>query len=256
MRRAAPANPSASVQAASDAIASLSLFRFDRWADRFWAFGQMGAARRPLRNLPHAGFVKLMGSGVGEGFTPLPDSVVAVLVTWHDLQTAESTTTEAPVFRRYLARASEAFTVYLAPIASRGRWSGHAPFALVDDPSAAAGPVAALTRATIRPRALVRFWRRAPAISARIGRDPNVLFKIGVGEVPLLHQVTFSIWPDTASMDAFARSDGPHAAAIRSVRSEGWFAEELYARFAVRARRGTWGGVDPLAAAPLPVAAE
>src|SRR6056297_3505340 len=64
-------------------------------------------------------------------------------------------------------------------------------------------------------------------------------------EVPWLHQVTFSIWPDKASMNAFARG-GPHARAIRAVREEGWFREELYARFRVEGGAGSWGGHDPL----------
>ena len=72
------------------------------------------------------------------------------------------------------------------------------------------------------------------------------MFKIGIGEVPLLHQVTFSVWPDTASMAAFARR-GPHAEAIRAVRDEGWFNEELYARFRLTGTAGTWQGRDPLA---------
>jgi spheroidene monooxygenase len=76
------------------------------------------------------------------------------------------------------------------------------------------------------------------------------MFKIGMGEVPLIHQVTFSIWPDTASMAAFARK-GAHADAIRAVRDEGWFNEELYARFRVIRTQGTWGGRDPLAGATL-----
>ena len=79
-----------------------------------------------------------------------------------------------------------------------------------------------------------------------IGKDPNVIFKIGIGEVPWLHQVTFSIWPDAASMNQFART-GPHAEAIRAVRTEGWFKEELYARFVVLGDQGTWGGASPLA---------
>ena len=80
-----------------------------------------------------------------------------------------------------------------------------------------------------------------------IGSDPNVAFKIGIGEVPLLHQVTFSIWPDAASMAHFARGDGPHGRAITAVRDEGWFAEELYARFSIVQDWGTWGGIRPLA---------
>ena len=52
----------------------------------------------------------------------------------------------------------------------------------------------------------MKFWNRVPDISAVIGADRNVLFKIGIGEVPLFHQVTFSIWPDVQSMTAFARN--------------------------------------------------
>lgn len=236
-------------------IVSLCFYRFGPWRDRLWAFGQMGLARRPLARLPGLGFRKLMGAGTGEGFTPVPDtSVAAVLTAWPDLATAEARIEGAEVFRRFRARAVESFTVHLEPFSVRGRWSGRTPFGA--SAQAPEGMVAALTRATIRPRVLLRFWRRAPAISARIGRDANVRFKIGVGEVPWLHQVTFSIWPDTETMDGFARAGGPHAAAIRAVREEGWFSEELYARFAVRAHRGTWGGIDPLAGAALPIAAE
>ncbi len=47
-------------------------------------------------------------------------------------------------------------------------------------------------------------------------------------------------------MAAFART-GPHAEAIRAVRDEGWFSEELYARFAVHSDAGTWNGTSPLA---------
>lgn len=240
---------------ASDQVVSLCFFRFRRLQDRLWAFGQMGLARRPLRRLPGVGFFKLMGAGTGEGFTPVPDpGVVAILTTWPDLGAARAQTEGADVFRRFRARASEAFTLHLAPISARGAWSGRMPFRPGE--ARGDGPVAALTRATIRPRALRRFWARAPAISARIGGDRNVLFKAGIGEVPWLHQVTFSIWPDAAAMAAFARADGAHAEAIRRVRAEGWFAEELYARFTVQAHSGSWGGVDPLARRAPALAAE
>ena len=74
----------------------------------------------------------------------------------------------------------------------------------------------------------------------------DVLFKIGIGEVPFLHQITFSIWPSTQSMAEFARHDGPHAKAISAVRKGLWFKEELYARFAVLDSQGCWMGQDPL----------
>ena len=205
----------------------------------------MGAARLSFMRMPDVGFWKLCGSGTGEGFTPVPNTAVwAILATWPDEQTARARTWGSPVYRRWRNAAEETWTVFLTPTSARGAWSGTAPFDATAD--ASPGPVAALTRATIKPSVLAKFWGRVPAIEDVIGDDPNVAFKIGIGEVPWLHQVTFSIWPDTAAMAAFARESGPHARAIRAVREEGWFREELYARFRILGDQGTWGGKSPL----------
>lgn len=220
---------------------TLSLYRFGPAIPRLWAFAQMGLARPGLARLPGLRFWKLVGSGVGEGFTPIPNTAIyGILCVWDDRQTADATLAQAPVFRRYAAWSEECLTWFLAPRSARGEWSGTEPFA----PQGAlpTGPIAALTRATLRPRILGRFWGRVPAISDVIGANRDVIFKIGVGEVPWLHQVTFSVWPDKAAMDAFARNSGPHAQAIEAVRRDGWFREELYARFAVEAVTGTWQG--------------
>jgi spheroidene monooxygenase len=224
---------------------SLSFYRFDTAIDRLWAFAMMGLARASLRGIERIGFWKLCGSGTGEGFTWIPNtSVCAILATWPDLDTAQEQLGGARIFKRYRQRAAEACTLFLAPTSCRGFWSGDQPFR--PEVALSAGPVAALTRATVQPFAALRFWGRVPDISAVIGADPNVLFKIGIGEFPLLNQVTFSIWPDTAAMASFARADGPHARAIRAVRQGGWFREELYARFQVLDAVGTWDGRSPL----------
>jgi spheroidene monooxygenase len=204
----------------------------------------MGLGRRPLDKTPDIGFWKLCGSGVGEGFTPTTfPSVFAILATWPDAQIARERIKYAPIFQRYRDHADEDWSVFLTPRSSRGQWSGETPFAPVPAPSN--GPLAALTRASIKPGILRRFWGRVPNISNMIGQDPNVTFKIGIGEVPMLHQVTFSIWPSEEAMAGFART-GPHADAIRAVRSEGWFKEELYARFDIQSDIGSWDGRSPL----------
>lgn len=225
---------------------SLSLFRFSSLPARLWVLGQMGAARLSLMRMPDVGFWKLCGSGTGEGFTPRPNTAVwAILATWPDAKTARAQIATAPVFRRWQAHASESWTILLEPTSTRGKWSGKEPFtATASTPS---GPIVALTRATMRTSTFLRFWRRVPDISAAIGQDPNVIFKIGIGEMPLLHQATFSIWPDAASMAQFARGNGPHGRAIQAVRAENWFAEELYARFRILDDWGSWGGASPLA---------
>lgn len=226
-------------------IVTLSFFRFSGVLDRAWALLMMGAGRGPLSRTPDIGFWKLCGSGKGQGFNvTLNPSVIAILAVWPDAQTARDRVESAPVFARYRARAAESWSILLTPTSVRGAWDGQTPFAAVSE--TASGPMAALTRASIKRGIIPRFWRQVPDISARIGADPNVAFKIGIGELPMLDQITFSIWPDTATMNAFARS-GPHGEAIRAVRSGDWFREELFARFAVHSDLGSWNGTSPLA---------
>ncbi len=227
--------------------ASLSLFRFTGLGSRLWVIGQMGAARFALRSESKVLFWKLCGSGTGEGFTPKPNwGVWAILAVWPDEATARARTAASPVWQRWRRRAQEDCTIFLSPLSARGSWSGVNPFVPETDPHAPEGPLGVLTRATVKPSRALRFWNRVPDISAVIGQDPNVMFKIGIGEVPLLHQITFSIWPDAAAMVHFARGDGPHGRAIKAVRDEGWFTDELYARFRVLGAEGLWNGQPPL----------
>jgi spheroidene monooxygenase len=223
---------------------SLSFFRFSGPLTRAWAFAQMGLMRPAIRRTQDIGFWKLCGSGTGEGFTPIPNTAVyAILATWPDPHTARRRIEAAEAWQAYRRRATESWSVILTPTSARGKWAGVTPFAPA--PATRGVALAALTRATIKLRIAARFWNRVPDISARIGANDDVAFKIGIGEVPLLHQVTFSIWPDERAMASFART-GPHADAIRAVREEGWFREELYARFVVHSDLGTWNGASPL----------
>jgi spheroidene monooxygenase len=210
----------------------------------------MGLARPSMARVKGLTFWKLCGSGTGEGFTPKPNTgVYGMLCVWPDENTARRSLASAGIFRRYRSHASETWTIFMSPVSARGEWSGVSPFSVEDNGHS--GPLAALTRATLRPRALLRFWRRVPDISQVIGQDSNVAFKIGIGEVPLFHQVTFSIWPDTSTMAAFARDkSGPHAQAIAAVREGNWFREELYARFRIIGDEGSWNGKSPLSTLP------
>ncbi len=223
---------------------SLSLFRFDTALTRLWALGMMGTARLSMPRIKDIGFWKLCGSGTGEGFTPVPNTAVyAILATWPNPETARDRVARTPLFNRYRTKAAEDWTLFLTPISARGEWSHATPFDPQDDSQN--GPIAALTRATVKPSVALKFWGQVPDISKVIGADPNVLFKIGIGEVPLLHQITFSIWPDTETMANFARKDGPHARAIQAVRDGAWFQEELYARFRICGETGSWDGQSP-----------
>ncbi|MCY4287974.1 MAG: spheroidene monooxygenase [Aestuariivita sp.] len=225
---------------------SISFFRFPTIIARTWAFTMMGAARLSLLHEREISFWKLCGSGTGEGFTPIPNTAVyAIVATWENDEVAHDRVGNSRLWQRYRRKSQEDWTVFMVPIASRGKWSGRAPF--MTTKMKAHGPLAVLTRATIKTRVAIPFWRQMPDVSRAIGTNPHVIFKIGLGEVPFLHPITFSIWPDTETMVEFARSpSGPHQAAIDAVREGGWFHEDLFTRFTVTGESGSWGGGSPL----------
>ncbi|WP_354001917.1 spheroidene monooxygenase [Stagnihabitans tardus] len=222
----------------------MTLFRHDGAGSRLWGLSRMALARPGLARLPGLRFWKLCGAGSGHGFSFRPDGRVwAILAVWEDLKAAEQGL-QSPIWTRWRARAAESLSILMRPLTARGSWSGAQPFP--PEPGPSHGPFAVLTRATVKPRALTAFWARVPEVNDRIGANPDVLFKIGIGEVPLLHQVTFSVWPDMAAMARFAHAPGPHAEAVTQVRQGDWFSEELYARFQVLGTQGQWSGMPPL----------
>ncbi|MDX2258574.1 MAG: spheroidene monooxygenase [Hyphomicrobiaceae bacterium] len=224
-------------------ILTLSAYRFGTASARLWAFGQMPLARHPLSRTPGIGFFKLFGSGSGEGFDPRPNwSVYAILVTWPDIATARSGIAASPVHARWRDWSAESVTLYAETAAVSGLWDGRAPFVVPPVASAqnarADAPLVVLTRATIRSSRLLDFWSAVPTLGAPAG----LRLKLGLGEVPLLHQVTLTVWSDAEAMRAFAYRSPGHREAIRRARQDGWFAEDLFARFRLIASEGTWGG--------------
>lgn len=233
-------------------LVTLSAYRFEGPA-RLWALWQMGAARPALMRGRGLLFWKLCGSGRGAGFRSSPHpGVAAILAAWASPEAAADGLGARP-FTAWSARAREACTLLLAPTASRGTWSGRAPFA-TDGAARPCGPVASITRATIRPFAAMRFWRWVPPLDDLFGANREALFGIGIGEMPWLRQGTFTVWPSETAMARYART-GAHAEAIAAVRRGNLFREALYARFAVLGAEGSWGGRSPLAT-PAPSIAE
>jgi hypothetical protein len=106
--------------------------------------------------------------------------------------------------------------------------------------------VAVLTRARIRFSQLVAFWKAVPATSRALERAPGLLASIGTGEIPFTHPATFSIWRSARDLEAYAYGTRDHREVIRRRRDEGWYSEELFARFIPIASEGAWNGRDPL----------
>lgn len=206
------------------------------------ALGAMARDRRLLRRVPGLTFAKLLGTGSGRTFTATDADLHhwAVLACWAQPADAEAFA-RGPVIHRWLGRSHEQLHVDLVPLSSQGRWAGRDPFGPVA-PSRWDGPVAAITRARLRPRHAVTFWRSAPPVAAALQAHEGLRLSLGIGEAPVGLQGTFSLWRDAASLRAFAYDDRKHVAVIERTRDVGWYAEELFARFAVHTVRGTFAG--------------
>jgi spheroidene monooxygenase len=226
-------------------IVTLSLHRHATLAGKLWAFAQMGLARLALARVPGLVHWKLMGTGAGEGFSTTPNfGVYTLMCVWRDEVSAKRALEAAQPFRRWRNRADEAAVLWLEPTQSRGKWDGAAPFGEGTALAEPGGVVVALTRATLKFAHLRAFWSKVPAISEAILEEDKRHFMIGMGEVPWLHQVTFSIWSDEAAMRAFSLKSPAHGEAVRLAYHKGWFAENLFARFNLLRIDGRWAALD------------
>jgi hypothetical protein len=226
---------------------TLTLFRFGPWRDRLWGFRQMGASAPVLARVSGLRFHRLLGTGSGDGFSPWPDTRdIGLLQVWVDEAAARAYFTEHPLHHEFLEHAGEHYRMALLPEHGHGRWAGVVPFGYTGE-RRSSGPVAVITRATIRWGALPAFWRSVPPIRRTLARAPGLVFAEGIGEWPLFQQATFSVWRDVADMMHFAYTSAHHRQAVADTRRKGWFSEELFARFSLLGTHGSWGGGDPLA---------
>jgi hypothetical protein len=168
-----------------------------------------------------------------------------LLAVWENVEVLENFFAYSSLMRLYRRHAEEIWTVRLQPVEVQGRWSGVNPFFPLAPPTTA-GPIAVLTRATIRLSRLRAFWSAVPATSHAIAQADGLLASLGIGEAPLFRQATFSLWRSVGDMEAFAFRAPAHREAMRRTRAENWYREELFARFAPVASEGTWNGRDPL----------
>jgi hypothetical protein len=198
------------------------------------ALARMALDPRRLRATPGVRFGKLLGTGTGTGFGPGDTDPTrwAALAVWDDADAARGFDDTA-VGRSWQRIARGSARLELRPVSSRGQWSGVRPFG---DPAGGRteGPVLALTRARLRPARAARFWRAVPPVAAALHTAPGLLARFGVGEAPIGWQGTVSVWRSGTDLVRFAYRHPEHRAAIDRTPTERWYAEELFARFAVR----------------------
>jgi spheroidene monooxygenase len=227
-----------------------------------WAWMRLAQGSGPLKETPGLIFCKVMGSGAGGGFGLRPSPSHQGLITMFDHADHARAFLAGPVVDSYRERSGEFWTGLLEVVSARGHWDGEAwgptPATQLGSHGIAANdeslqsdprPLAAITRASIRPAKAMAFWRNAPATHAAMQHAQGCTLAMGLGEVPLIRQCTFSLWKDTPAMLAYAHQ-GAHQQAIEAAYKHQYFSESLFVRMRLLEQQGHWPAPNPLADAP------
>lgn len=209
----------------------------------------MGTKGAHLDRVPGLLFHKLLGSGQGKGFSIKPNfRRYGLMCTWESEEAADEFLERSDLMLEYRLHTHEIWTVKLLPTQAHGLWDGQQPFTpqLAEKPHT--GRIAVLTRASINWRALPQFWRFTPTVSKALDAAEGLICSIGLGELPLVRQATFSVWESLDAMKAYAYRGPLHQEVIKRTRAQKWYSEELFARFIPVSSQGFWNGADPLAA--------
>jgi heme-degrading monooxygenase HmoA len=226
-------------------IVSLTIVRYRKAFVPFALFA-MAIHRLPMMLQQGCSFWKLLGSGRNGTFNLQPDwQQWGLLAVWDDRDAYEHFAKTSFVSKWWRILGTESWTILCRPMQSHGQWDGKEPFGKANK-VIAGGPIAVLTRATIKMSRLKHFWSHVDEVANLMVDAPGYITSIGVGEAPVYRQATFSIWENMEQMKAFAYGSKEHAEVIKKTRSEGWYSEELFARFRILESIGTLNGKNPL----------
>ncbi len=190
---------------------------------------RLATDRHALRGVAGVRFAKLLGTARGFGPASADLTRWAALIVWEDAR-ASARFEESRPARRWRALAHRYGRIDLQPVSSHGRWAGQQPF---EPGGATAGPVLALTRARLRPTAAVAFWRAQRPPARAVLNAPGLLATFGVGEAPVGWPGTVSLWRSSRHLVEFAYRHPDHRRVVEETPGRRWYAEELFARFAV-----------------------
>lgn len=223
-------------------ISTVTLMRYDGFSKTFWIFGQMGKAPRKLEEVPGLEFSKLMGSGGKNGFSKILNvNVYALHCVWESEFAAANFFERSDIFSEFKNRATDVFTIYMKATKAHGLWDGSNPYQT--EKLSPSGTIAVITRARIKAKYLLRFWRYVPSLGKKVNQAAGSIFSIGIGEYPWFMQATFSIWESMDAMRAYAYGSPHHMEVVKKTRELGWYSEELFANFIPYKTEGSWEGL-------------
>jgi hypothetical protein len=209
-------------------------------SSRLWGWTRIVKGPQALQDIPGLLFSKVLGSGYEGGFGLRPSpSRQGLFGLFDSLASAQAFIASSSVIQTYQERSNEFCWALLKTWSCRGSWDGQSLNVCAAQPIR--GPVAALTRASIKLAKAPAFWKHAPPSQNALADAKGCQLAVGLGEAPFVRQATFSIWDSVSDMNAYARS-GSHLEAIQAAAENDYFSESMFARFVPLQVQGQWQG--------------
>ncbi len=225
-------------------MATVATFHVLRWKSAAGAVQALALDRVRYRNVDGLEFLRVLGTGRASSTGPGYESGRTALFAVFNDESCADTFIER-VGRRSGLR--EAWHVKLRGAGGHGAWRGREiPREMNGAAAAPRAPIAMITRADVRLKSWRAFSRDARVVDQELHQSDGLLAVVGIGEAPILRLGTFSLWRDEEALTSFARRQPQHTRVIARTRREGWYGEEMFARFAPYGSTGTWDGRDPL----------
>jgi heme-degrading monooxygenase HmoA len=226
-------------------LVSLTIVRYPKYFIPF-AFLSMAVFHIPLFFKKGLQFYKLLGCGKNGTFDIHPDyQQWALMAVWGSENDFKKFKEKSFASKWWKVFSEEQWTMLCLPYESHGKWDGEEPFGKPSPDRNYTGPIAVLTRATIRLSKLKGFWKNVPLVASSMNHAQGFITSVGIGEMPFIRQATFSVWDSLNDVKKFAYRQREHAEVIKKTHAEGWYSEELFARFIPLKTFGTIKGINP-----------
>ncbi|MFM7665125.1 MAG: spheroidene monooxygenase [Actinomycetota bacterium] len=227
-------------------MSAVATFHVLKWRNIVGMVSALAFDRLRYRRVAGLRFLRVLGTGKGSSTAPGTQfGRTALFCLFADESSADQFV--ARLSRRRGTR--EMWHVKLRGAGGHGSWRGtNIPQLLggIESSQSETAPLAIITRADVRARSWRTFARAARVVDDELHRSDGLLAVIGIGEAPILRLGTFSLWRNVNAMYGFAHRQPEHEQVVRRTRSERWYGEEMFARFAPYWSAGTWDGRDPL----------
>ena len=174
-------------------------------------------------------FLKLLGTGSGDGFSFIPDfSNYIIISAWKNESFREKFLKENKIINEIISNSSKRVELKIDPYSFKGTWNGKNPFQ--NNSSYKNGQMAVITRARVKLKKLFNFLISTSIAAKSIKTHEGAEYYKGIGELPIIEQATLSIWETEEKMKSYAYSNENHLKIINKARKNKWYSEELFVR--------------------------